>query len=291
MKKLLIKFFLKLNARFKQLPHPFNKEGGGTNLNYAPYEFETASSLFKRYNRFGDFFEKVKGKKVADFACGGGGKTIFLAMNGPAEVHGIDINEEFIGQAKAMAEEKGVADKCKFSVEDATDSSLPGDYFDFVILNDAIEHIPDTTKAIREALRILKPGGEIYINFEGYYFAYGHHLWDTLMIPWLHLFTTEKFRIALYKESVKKYENGPQRIDFRISKDAKGRERISYLNWITIRKFTRTIKNLERSGELTIKHLQHSTFNKKLFKLLIKIPVVKEMFLSTVYCVLKKPAL
>lgn len=289
MNKFLIKFFLRLNRLFKPMPHPFNEDGIGENLNYAPYEFATAPNLFKRYDRFGLFFEKVRGKKVADFACGGGGKTIFLAMNGPAEVWGIDLNAEFIAQANSMAKEKGVSDKCYFSVDDATSSSLPDSYFDFVIFNDAIEHIPNTKKALLEALRILKPGGEIYINFEGYYFVYGHHLWDALMIPWLHVFTTEKFRIALYKEAIKKYPNGDRRVSFRISRDERGREHISYLNRITIRKFFKVVTKLEKSGAASIKHVHLSTFNKPLFKALARIPLLKELFLSTTYCVLKKP--
>ncbi|MBU2523929.1 class I SAM-dependent methyltransferase [Patescibacteria group bacterium] len=287
MKKNLIKLFLKINSFFKPKPHPFNEEIDSPNLDYSEFEFSKAPSVFEKYHCFGNFFEKIKDKKIVDFACGGGGKSIFLAIKGAQEVYGIDLDTDFINQAKNIAKKNNVESKCHFSVADAMDSNLPNNYFDFVILNDAIEHIPDTEKTLIEALRILKPGGEIYINFEGYYYFFGHHLWDALPIPWLHLFTTESFRISLYKEAVKKISNGQKRIDFRISKN-NGVEHISYLNKITIKKFEKIIKKLEKKKILKIKHIYYSTFNKKIFKLLAKIPLLREMFLSTVYCVLQK---
>jgi hypothetical protein len=41
-------------------------------------------------------------------------------------------------------------------------------------------------------------------------------MWDTIQIPWLHIFTTEKFRIELYKKSVENLADAEKRIDLRI---------------------------------------------------------------------------
>ncbi|HCW32602.1 MAG: hypothetical protein UT36_C0001G0164 [Candidatus Peregrinibacteria bacterium GW2011_GWF2_39_17] len=289
MQKILIKLFLKLNSFFPLKPHPFNEKDTDSDLSYANFELLNAPNVFEKYNRFGDFQRKIKGKKIVDFACGGGGKSIFLAINGAREVYGIDISEGFIAQAKNLALEKKIEKKCHFLVDDAMKSHLPNDYFDMVIFNDAIEHIPDTEKTLQEALRVLRPGGKIYINFEGYYYFFGHHLWDVLPIPWLHLFTTENFRIALYKQAVKKFQNGEKRINFRISKDKKGLERISYLNRISVRKFEKILKKLEKQKLIKVEANYYSTFNKKIFKILAKLPFLREMFLSTLYFVLEKP--
>jgi len=286
----MIKLFLKLNSFFKLPDHPFNKAKNGVfNLNYSDFEFKSAPELFEKYDRFGDFISKIKNKKVADFACGGGGKSIYLATKGAKEVWGIDLSEKFIKQANKMAKDQGVESKCHFLFDDAVKSSLESNYFDYVIFNDAIEHIPDTEGTIKEALRILKPGGQIYINFEAYYFFFGHHLWDALPIPWLHLFTSEKFRIKLYKEAVKKFPDGDERIKFRISKNKNGQEEISYLNRITVSKFEKIVAKLEKNKLAIVKHFYLSTLNRKILKFLAKLPILREMFLSTIYFVLEKP--
>jgi hypothetical protein len=41
-------------------------------------------------------------------------------------------------------------------------------------------------------------------------------MWDTIQIPWLHVFTTENFRIKLYKKSVKNLADADKRINLRI---------------------------------------------------------------------------
>ena len=41
-------------------------------------------------------------------------------------------------------------------------------------------------------------------------------MWDTIQIPWLHIFTTEKFRIELDKKSLENLADADKRIDLRI---------------------------------------------------------------------------
>lgn len=287
---MFIKLFLKLNKLFPEskFPHPFNKPKNGIqNLNYSDFEFGKAPEVFQKYNRYIDFLTWIKDKKICDFACGGGGKSVYLATKGALEVYGIDINENFIDQASRIAEEKGVSNKCFFEVQDCANTKLPSDYFDAVILNDTIEHLPNPYEALREANRIIKPGGYIFINFEAYYYFFGHHLWDAIRIPWLHLFTTEKFRIKLYKEAVKSFPDALERINFRISRDHQGIERITYLNRITIHRFKNILKRLLENG-LSLEYSRENTFNKKIFQILAKLPLLNEIFTSTIVCVLKK---
>jgi SAM-dependent methyltransferase len=47
---------------------------------------------------------------------------------------------------------------------DLTDLRYKDNFFDAIICNHVLEHIPDDTKAMREMYRVLKPGGWAIIN-------------------------------------------------------------------------------------------------------------------------------
>lgn len=296
---MITKLFLQFNKLFpaSKFPHPFNTPKDGIqNLNYSDYEFEKAPQAFAHHDKFlkkfvgGDlpaFINYCKGKKVCDFACGGGGKSVYMAKFGATEIRGVDMNENFIEQAKRIAAEKGVADKCRFKVAKCEKTGLPADYFDIVFLNDTVEHLHSPIDVFMEAHRILKPGGQIFINFEAYYYFFGHHLWDAIRIPWLHCFTTEKFRIKLYKEAVGNFPDAMERINYRIGRDHQGIERITYLNKITIRHWKRILRELDGRG-LKLEYMHIGSFNKKIFRILARLPLLDELFASTIVCVLKK---
>ncbi|MEK7528617.1 MAG: class I SAM-dependent methyltransferase [Patescibacteria group bacterium] len=285
---MFIRLFLKLNSLFQESAHPFNQVRDGKQmLNYSEYEFENAGKTFSLFDRFCSFADFIKNKKVVDFCCGGGGKSVYLASIGADEVVGIDMNQIFIDQANEIARKHSVDDRCRFLCESVTDTSLPSDSYDVVILNDAIDHISDPEKALAEAHRVLKTGGKIFINFESYFYFWGHHLWDAVRIPWLHLFTTESFRIRLYKAAVERYPDAGQRVSFRISKDKNGVERITYLNHLTLRRFRKILKKLESCG--LKKESSYIMFPRRfILKALATVPYLRELFISTILVVLKK---
>lgn len=53
--------------------------------------------------------------------------------------------------------------KCK--KEDVTNLSFPDNSFDIVLSNHVMEHIEDENRFLSELLRVLKPGGVIYLTF------------------------------------------------------------------------------------------------------------------------------
>lgn len=277
---MLLSFFRWLNSKFPAIPHPFNQNKSGQKLNYADFEFGHASRTVDLYEKVFEFRKWIPGKVLADFACGGGGKSLYLASLG-AEICGIDMNENFIGQAQKMAEEKGLSSRAKFMVGDCCKTGLPAESFDGVILNDAIDHIKNPASAIEEAMRILKPGGMIFVNFESYLFPRGHHLHDAIHIPWIHLFTTESFRMKLYKELVKDLPDGEERLRFRVG----------YLNHLTIRGFKNILKNLgsdRKHQSLRQKAFHKIPLQRKPFQMLAKLPLLDELFSSTHLWVLEK---
>jgi len=65
--------------------------------------------------------------------------------------------------------------------------------FDLVYSINAFEHIPNPFRALDEIMRVLRPGGLIYIQFDPIWTSpFGHHHPAHLTDPWLHLILPEE---------------------------------------------------------------------------------------------------
>jgi tocopherol O-methyltransferase len=101
--------------------------------------------------------------KVLDAGCGVGGSAIYLAKNIGCNVTGITLSERQVTQAIANAKQKGVSELVNFEVinyckPDFTDAS-----FDVVWGCESICYADDKNSFIKEAYRLLKPGGRLVI--------------------------------------------------------------------------------------------------------------------------------
>jgi tocopherol O-methyltransferase len=104
----------------------------------------------------------LPGQMVLDAGCGVGGSSIFLAAKG-AKVTGISLSERQVEQARVNARTKGLKDQAQFLVMDYAQTSFPGESFDVVWGCESICYADDKEKFIREAWRILKPGGKLIV--------------------------------------------------------------------------------------------------------------------------------
>lgn len=102
----------------------------------------------------------LKGQRILDVGCGSGGLVRFMTREG-ARVTGLDNSENQLTRANAAVSAgdedyvSGVGQDLPF--EDGT--------FDAVVFFNSLHHVPTSVQAaaLREALRILKPAGEVYI--------------------------------------------------------------------------------------------------------------------------------
>ena len=97
---------------------------------------------------------------VLEVGSGSGGPGVYLAEQRGCRLTGVDLNEHGVQNANALAESRGVADRVRFQVVDAS-TPLPfaDGRFDAVISNDAMCHIRDRALVLRDWFRVLRPGG------------------------------------------------------------------------------------------------------------------------------------
>ena len=104
--------------------------------------------------------------RVLEVGCGNGAATEhLLAHLRPSELVGIDPAAGFIGMAKQRYADRTVA---TFHVGDAVDTGEPDASFDLVVAHTVFSHLPDPDTALREAYRVLRPGGRLVV-FDGDY--------------------------------------------------------------------------------------------------------------------------
>lgn len=276
------KILLLFNKLFKLPVHPFNLQNE-QKKSYAMWQYEkgeqTLLFYLKRYSK-GEMFE---GKTVIDIGCGAAGKSLYYASCGAKKVYGLEILEKYRGEADSLAKSLGLSDKFEFVAGDSSKIPFEDGFADTIIVNDAMEHVDDPEGTLSEMQRVLKKGGRIYINFPPYYHPTGAHLSDAVSIPWVHLFFPEKVLIEAYRELVKDLPDGANRIAFRISEKPDGREYFSYINKMTVKRFKRIL------GALSIAPAYYSEEPLRGFlKPLARLPLLKELFVKMVVCVIEK---
>lgn len=101
--------------------------------------------------------------RVLDIGCNNGNLAFLLRKQGvsPEQLDyvGIDIAEESI----ECAQSRNIPGTF-FQVGSTLDIHYPDESFDAITLVEVIEHMPEQSRAIREAARVLKPGGIILLS-------------------------------------------------------------------------------------------------------------------------------
>lgn len=109
-----------------------------------------------RYARF----DAWAGRRVLEIGCGAGGDLVRFARV-EAIVTGVDLSPRSLALTRCRFELAGLP--ADLRVADAETLPFPDASFDLVYSWGVLHHTPDTPRAIREAWRVLVPGGRACI--------------------------------------------------------------------------------------------------------------------------------
>lgn len=104
------------------------------------------------------------GERVLDAGCGVGGSAFWLAQHRGANVVGITVSEKQYQKARGLATRYGLSDKVEFFLEDYTKTHFPDGSFDVVWAIESVCHATDKMLFLKEAYRLLKPGGRLVVS-------------------------------------------------------------------------------------------------------------------------------
>jgi ubiquinone/menaquinone biosynthesis C-methylase UbiE len=125
------------------------------------------------------FFQKVlrdyldamdidSAETVLDMGCGTGvaARTIARRAFFSGRVTGIDLSPYLVEAARRLADEERLGGRVEFYSGDTRELDIPDGRFDAVVAHTLVSHVEEALTVLKEAGRIVKPGGLIAI-FDG----------------------------------------------------------------------------------------------------------------------------
>jgi len=107
-----------------------------------------------------EIWEKVQGPEVLEIAIGTGKNISYYPVD--IEVTGIDISPKMLKRARIFVEKNDI-EQVRILEMDAEELEFDDNTFDNAVATFAFCSIPDPIQGLKEALRVVKPGGELHL--------------------------------------------------------------------------------------------------------------------------------
>ncbi len=121
-----------------------------------------------RLNKLLEMYKPNYGDKILDLGCGFGTYTKFFKDLGYSVI-GTDVTSEYLKKAKIEHNE------IDFLRMTAMRLAFKDNSFDIIYLIEMLEHVPDDEEVLKEAYRILRPGGAMMITVPNKLFPFETH--------------------------------------------------------------------------------------------------------------------
>lgn len=272
-----------------------NKKSIRFSSSQARYEYEKNHCFFDNY--FPDFnkddFADSSCLEIGSFT--GGSLVYWEEKYGYSNPCGIDINPIFALAGDEFAKEKGA--KATFKTGFGESLPYPDNSFDYIVSFDVFEHVKNVELVMQECFRVLKKRGKILLVFPQFFQPLEAHLTYVTKTPALHWFFSSKTLVKAYNEIIE--ERGKDAYWYALEKKELSEwERLPSLNGITVKKFRDIINKksweIDYWGKTPIlsdgRKSKMLLFRilRKFFVLPARLPILEELFLGRICCVLVK---
>lgn len=108
--------------------------------------------------------------RVLDMGCGTGlaARAIARRKDFAGHITGVDLSPYLVAAAKRLGSDEGLAEHLNFLAGDVRTLNFADGAFDAVIAHTLLSHVEDPLAVLKEAARVVKPGGMIGV-FDGDY--------------------------------------------------------------------------------------------------------------------------
>lgn len=129
------------------------------NQRWIDYE-ETAVARAEDRNNLIQSVVPIKGARVLDVGCQNGAWLVALGRAGAIPT-GMDVDAAGIEAARIGANAYGI--DARVEIASACEMPFVTGEFDIVASSDVLEHVPDKTAMLHECVRVLRPGGLLFL--------------------------------------------------------------------------------------------------------------------------------
>lgn len=121
-----------------------------------------------------EIFPIAPDEDVVNLGCGVGPQAV-VYKGSFRKMVGVDLSRDRLEQSKVLLGEKGVSGYETLCAP-VEKTGLPEQSFDKALAIDIIEHLPEPSGILREAFRLLKPGGQLLVSVPAMHDHYTHTL-------------------------------------------------------------------------------------------------------------------
>jgi SAM-dependent methyltransferase len=136
--------------------------GGGTDT-VQPLNVQKRLKLIERHLR-------PHHNRFIDCGCGAGQYVFQLIEQFGLDAYGIEFEAEKVARARLHPQHGH-----RIAEGDLQDLKLDSGEWDYAMLNEVLEHVPDDRAAVREVHRILKPGGMLFVYSPNRWYPFETH--------------------------------------------------------------------------------------------------------------------